>query len=203
VKTKVSVGLLGSMGITVAALVLACATSGGADQGQGAHPTTSAPSSGVATPGAGEPTSPVDSVATSSAAAGAAESGVGSAELVNEPPDGGVVMNNAQPSKDAGSSDRLEGIKDAVVKSRDRFRACFDNWAKTNAAGREVNVLLVIKLDPKGGFVSAAFDPTKSDLSDKTAETCMVDIAKSLTYPESPSGKETTYRHPFVFKARK
>jgi hypothetical protein len=198
VKTKVSASLLGSMGVTAAALVLACATSTAVDQGpEGAHPMTSAPPPSTT----GEPATTATASASGASAPGSGE--VGSAELVNEPPDGGVVMNNAQPSKDAGSSDRLEGIKDAVVKSRDRFRSCFDAWAKTNAAGKEVNVLLVIKLDPKGGFMSAAFDPGKTDLSDKTAESCMVDVAKSLSYPESPSGKETTYRHPFVFKARK
>jgi hypothetical protein len=200
VKTKVGSGLLGSMGVTAAALVLACATSTAVDQGpEGAHPTTSAPQPTTT----GDPATPPDAAGPEATATAQGAGGVGSAELVNEPPDGGVVMNNAQPSKDAGSSDRLEGIKDAVVKSRDRFRACFDAWAKSNAAGKEVNVLLVIKLDPKGAFVSGAFDPAKSDLSDKTAETCMVEVAKSLTYPESPSGKETTYRHPFVFKARK
>lgn len=187
------------MGVTAAALVLACATSTAVDQGPGgAHPTTSAPPRAST----GEAATP-DAAASGSETPGPGPGEAGSAELVNEPPDGGVVMNNAQPSKDAGSSDRLEGIKDAVVKSRDRFRACFDAWAKTNTAGKEVNVLLVIKIDPKGAFMSAAFDPAKTDLTDKTAETCMVDVAKSLTYPESPSGKETTYRHPFAFKARK
>ena len=29
-----------------------------------------------------------------------------------------------------------------------------------------------------------------------------IEVAKSLSYPKSPSGKETTYTHPFDFKAR-
>ena len=190
-------GLALSTMATATFLALACSTSTGADQNaHGSHPTSGAPTSAPA-PSSATAAPELAPTATETAVA------VGSAESINEPPDAGTVMNNAQPAADAGSSDRLEGIKNTVLASRDKFRACFDAWAKTNPAGKEVNVMLSIKLHPDGSFVSAAFDPTKTDLTDKTAETCMVDVAKSLSYPTSPSGKETTYRHPFVFKARK
>jgi hypothetical protein len=191
-------GLAISTMATATFLALACSTSTGADQNaHGSHPTSGTP---TAAPAPDSATASPSALAPPPAETAAA---VGSAESINEPPDAGTVMNNAQPAADAGSSDRLEGIKNAVLASREKFRACFDTWAKTNAAGKEVNVMLSIKLNPDGSFVSAAFDTSKTDLSDKTAESCMVEVAKSLSYPASPSGKETTYRHPFVFKARK
>lgn len=181
-------------------VVVACSSPGG-DASQGASHPTSGTASGTASapstetvPGAG---------GTAEATAETTVSGVGTADSIKEPPDGGVVMNNAQTSVDAGSSDRLDGIKTVVLGSRDKFRACFDTWAKANASGKEVNVLLEIKLAPDGAFISGAFDPAKTELVDKTAESCMVDVAKSLTYPASPKGMETTYRHPFVFKVNK
>lgn len=176
---------------------VACSTQSGDQKPDASHPTSSAPESTSVAPG-GEGDVPV-----ATGAATTEPPGVGSADSVKEPPDGGVVMNNAQTSADAGSSDRLEGIKNVVLGSRAKFRTCFDTWAKANSAGKEVNVMLEIKLAPDGTFVSGAFDPAKTDLVDKTAEECMVAAAKSLTYPASPKGMETTYRHPFVFKANK
>lgn len=128
-------------------------------------------------------------------------------ELTREPPDGGVVMNNAQPSKDAGSSDRLQPIIDVVAQNRDKFRGCFDAWSKKNppAAGsspKEYKVVLSLKLKASGELESAAFKSDESDVKDKDAESCMSAVAKSLKFPASPSNRDTTYNHPFFFKPK-
>src|SRR5262245_58710762 len=46
-------------------------------------------------------------------------------EITNEPPDGGVVMNNANTSADAGSSDRFAPMVELMKQKRDGFRCCF------------------------------------------------------------------------------
>ncbi len=123
-------------------------------------------------------------------------------EITNLPPDGGVVMNNAQPAADGGPSDRLKPILDLITQHRDKYRACFDKWGKGNP-GKEVKVTLSLVLKPSGELVQAAFKADETDVSDKAMETCMADVSKALTFPASPSSKETTYNHRFVFKAKK
>ncbi len=188
--------LIGLLAGALVCLGVACSTQSGEQKPDASHPTSGAPESNSAAPTS-------DATIDPTAVAKSEPTGVGSADSVREPPDGGVVMNNAQTSADAGSSDRLEGIKTVVIANRAKFRTCFDAWAKGNPAGKEVEVLLQFTLAPDGTFVSGAFDPAKTQLVDKTAEECMVAAAKSLTYPASPKGMETTYRHPFVFKSNK
>ncbi len=123
-------------------------------------------------------------------------------DITNDPPDGGVVMNNATTSKDAGGSDRMRPIIDLIAQNREKFRACFDEWGRQNP-GREVKITLSIKLKPSGELVSATFKADESDLADKKMEECMAKVAGGLKFPESPKGMETTYNHRFNFKSRK
>jgi hypothetical protein len=110
-------------------------------------------------------------------------------------------MNNATTASDAGASDRLMAIMQTVQTGRDKFRACFDKWGKGNP-GSEVKVTLSIKLRPTGELTSATFKPDETDIADKAVETCMADVAKTLKFPASPTGKDTTYNHRFNFKSK-
>ncbi len=60
---------------------------------------------------------------------------------------------------------------------------------------------MVLKLKADGSVISVAFDDSPNRVPD--IEPCMGDLAKGLSYPRSPSGKETKFRYPFDFKARK
>jgi hypothetical protein len=122
-------------------------------------------------------------------------------EITNDPPDGGVVMNNAMTASDAGSSDRLQPMVDLIKSKRDAFRCCFDLWAQKNR-GAEGSLTFVINLKPDGALIAAHVDQAQSKIKAPEVEACMVDLAKTLEYPRSPSGKETTYKHRFDFKAR-
>jgi hypothetical protein len=121
-------------------------------------------------------------------------------EITNVPPDGAVALNNAQTAKDAGATDRLEALTDLVKQKRDGFRCCFDIWAKDHP-GAAGSIKMVLKLKPDGAVMGVTFDDAPGRVAD--VETCVAELAKSLQYPKSPSGKETTFRYPFDFKARK
>lgn len=123
------------------------------------------------------------------------------ADLVNEA-DGGVCMNNAMTSADAGSSDRCVGMTDAVRASRNAFRCCYDLYSRTNPnAG--AHVVLHVELAPDGGIKTTSLNKERSNLTAPELESCMLDIAKGLTFPASPSGKETKFNYPFDFKPRR
>jgi hypothetical protein len=121
-------------------------------------------------------------------------------EITNEPPDGGVALNNAQTAKDAGATDRLQPITELIKSKRDGFRCCFDVWAKDHP-GAQGSARMVLKLKPDGSVIGVDFDDTPNRVPE--VEACLGDLAKSLTYPPSPSGKETKFRYPFDFKAHR
>ncbi|XXY47027.1 AgmX/PglI C-terminal domain-containing protein [Sorangium sp. So ce269] len=122
-------------------------------------------------------------------------------EITNEPPDGGVVMNNAMTSADAGSSDRLQPLVDAIKARRDGFRCCFDLYARKNP-GAQGRVTWQLKLKPDGTFEEATIVRDKSDVTAPQVESCMAELARSITWARSPSGKETVLTYPFDFKRR-
>lgn len=124
-------------------------------------------------------------------------------DITNEPPATAVPMNNASPTPDgSASSDRLQPLVDLIKAKRDAFRCCFDLWARKNpgASGR---IMLKVKLKPDGSVMSAETVDKDSTVQAPEVNACIIDVAKSLTYPKSPSGKETVYTHPFDFKARR
>jgi len=122
-------------------------------------------------------------------------------EITNEP-SGGVVMNNAQPANDAGSSDRFQPMVELMKEKRDGFRCCFDLWAKNNP-GQSGKVAFTLELAPDGKLKSAQVKQDETDIKAPEVESCMVELAQSLTFPKSPSGKDTKYTHRFEFKARR
>jgi len=122
-------------------------------------------------------------------------------EIVNEPPKDGVVMNNAQPVEE-GKSSRYTSMTDLVKSKRDAFRCCFDLWAKNNP-GQRGKISFYWELSPDGTLKAANVVKEKSDVSAPEVESCMVDLAKSMTYPKSPNGQVTKFTMPFEFKAHR
>lgn len=120
-------------------------------------------------------------------------------EITNEPPEGGVVMNNAATSADAGSSDRLQPLVDVIKSRRDGFRCCFDLYARKNPGARG-KIAWQLKLKPDGAVEAATILRDKSDVTAPEVESCMAELAKSVTWARSPSGKDTTLTYPFDFK---
>lgn len=187
------------LGLTLGAFTFAACSSG-----QTPPPPPPTGSDSVGPPGA----SPSPNTATaapegapgSAAATAPSPKGPPQSDITNEP-DGGVALNNAMTAGDAGGSDRLQPLLDLIKSNRDGFRRCFDLWGKTNR-GQSGSVYLVFSLKPDGALNKVEVDPSKGNLHAAEVETCMVDFAKSLTYPKSPSGKDTKFTYPFDFKAK-
>jgi hypothetical protein len=124
------------------------------------------------------------------------------AEITNDPPESGVVMNNAQTAGDAGASDRFQPMSELVKSKRDAFRCCFDLWAKNNP-GQKGKIGFTFELAPDGRLKDSKIKRDASDITAPEIESCMQGVAQGLTYPKSPSGKDTLFTYPFEFKARR
>ncbi len=148
-----------------------------------------------------EPTpAPSDSSAKANAtpATAAAADSAPQSTITNEPPPGGKVTSNANPTPPG--SDRLQPMIDLIKANRDGFRKCFDLWGKKNP-GQAGKVAFQFFLKPDGSLNKAAMKPDEGDVHAPEVETCMITFAKTLTYPPSALGKETIYTHRFEFKA--
>lgn len=150
--------------------------------------------------GSDPPAPPSPSTEPTPATAAPQPQGPPQSDITNEP-NGGVVLNNAMTAGDAGASDRFQALTDLFKANRDGFRRCFDLWGNKNR-GQSGTIYLVINLKTDGKLQKAEVDPSKGNLHAAEVETCMVDFAKTLTYPKSPSGKETRFTYPFDFKAK-
>jgi hypothetical protein len=123
-------------------------------------------------------------------------------EITNTPPEGGVVMNNAMTATDAGASDRLQPILQMVNARRDGYRCCFDLYARKNP-GAKGRVAFQMKINPDGQLMESKIKQDESDVTAPEVESCMTELSKSISWPKSPSGKDTVYTHRFEFKPRR
>ena len=123
-------------------------------------------------------------------------------DITNDPPAGAVPLNNAMTAKDAGSTDWLEPLTELVRGRRDGFRCCFDLWARQHP-GAQGAMKMVLKLKPDGTLIDVSFADTANRVQAPEVEACMGNLARGLSFPRSPSGKETTFTYPFDFKARR
>jgi hypothetical protein len=196
-------------GVVLAALTFAAcggSSTSSPPPGSGDSQTEGSPSSGASDPAGG----------TSQTAAGGAETKAETkqpqttadckelkTDITNEPPAGAVPMNNATaPKEGSDTSTRLQPLVDLIKANRDKFRCCFDLWAR-NVPGASGRVSIQLKIDPEGKLASSEIAKTDTTVEAPEVHACILDVAKSLTYPKSPNGKETTYKHPFDFKARR
>ncbi|MEZ4308535.1 MAG: AgmX/PglI C-terminal domain-containing protein [Polyangiaceae bacterium] len=121
-------------------------------------------------------------------------------EITNEPPPGGTVTANANPA--AAGSDRMTPMFELVKANKDGFRKCFDLWGKKNP-GQKGSIAFQFFLKPDGALEKAQMKRDEGDVHAVEVENCMIDFAKTLTYPASTVGKNTIYTHRFEFKAAK
>jgi hypothetical protein len=122
-------------------------------------------------------------------------------DITNDPP-AGVPVNNAQTTKDAGASDRFEPLTELIRSKRDGFRCCFDLWARSHP-GAQGGMKMVIELKKDGTVTNVSFTDAPNRVDAPEVESCMIGLAKGLTYPKSPSGKDTRFTYPFDFKAHR
>jgi len=116
-------------------------------------------------------------------------------------PDAGVVFNNAMTSADAGFIDRTQGTLDAIAAQAASFVCCLDVWTKLHPS-KEGKILLRLTLAPNGDVKQAKVDSHRSNVAEPLTISCVEQVAASIDYPASPSGKQTIVEYPFRFSAR-
>ncbi len=164
------------------------------------------PPEATASPGDGAPADTASAGGGTAPATGSPATGTAAAQtppqstITNEPPPGGTVTANGGPA--AAGSDRLQPMFELVKANKDGFRKCFDLWGKKNP-GQAGKIAFQFFLKVDGTLEKAQMKRDEGDEHAAEVENCMIDFAKTLTYPKSGVGKETIYTHRFEFKAAK
>jgi hypothetical protein len=83
------------------------------------------------------------------------------------------------------------------------FRCCFDALFAAQNPGVSGKVALAVNIDANGDFASAEVLPEGTTVQSTEVRACIIDIAKSLTYPKPASGKDIRYLRNLDFKARR
>lgn len=86
---------------------------------------------------------------------------------------------------------------------REAFRCCFDALWSSQHPGASGTVNLLVRVDGTGAFSSAEIDPSGTSVQSAEVQACIVDIAKSLTYPRPSSGKNILYARLLNFSPRR
>jgi len=122
---------------------------------------------------------------------------------VDLPPPSASAWNTGQSDGQPGKADR--GIKDyqrIIQENREKFRACYDA-ARAKHEGIKGRVTLVWVLDPKGTVKDGAhMDAAASDFEDAFLESCLVSKLKTVAFPPSRRGMDSTVTYPFTFNPR-
>lgn len=111
---------------------------------------------------------------------------------------------SANAAEATGKSDRSAAMNDLMKQKRPGFRCCFDIWAdKIPEAKLYTKVALVLEMDPSGKLKKATAQPEENGptVSAEVAG-CLSDLAGSLAFPSSSSGKDTKYTYHFDFKPK-
>jgi TonB family protein len=119
---------------------------------------------------------------------------------VQLPASSAKAWNNAQSDGASPVNDR--GIADyqAIVQNnRDKFRTCYDASLAANP-GIHGRVSLRFVLNPDGTVKEGSIDPAASDITKEDLERCMMNVLRTLKFPPSKRGMESTVRYPFTFK---
>lgn len=117
---------------------------------------------------------------------------------MSTPPVATATPTTATRSAPGAGSDRLPAIAEVIKRDRTGFRACFDQWSKSHP-GVDGKVTLTFYLDPDGNLDQPNADG--KGLPAREVGACIEDLARTLRYPKSPSGKFTRFSYPFDFKA--
>ena len=118
---------------------------------------------------------------------------------VDMPPLDAGVMSNAQA--DAAYDRNASDVNSLVQRSRDRFRCCYDVSAKEHP-GIQGEFVLDFVLKPDGTLKSSSHNKDKSQIKDDAMGECALEVLKTITFPASKKGKETTVSYPFGFKPK-
>jgi pyruvate/2-oxoglutarate dehydrogenase complex dihydrolipoamide acyltransferase (E2) component len=149
-------------------------------------------SNAEAPPAAAAPADPAPAPVANAAPEPAASSG---------PPPAAAAMPAADESAaPAGQEDErsMEVIAAVVKANRQKARDCYEKALKQNS-GLKGDLVIHFTLKPNGKVKEATLNRERSTITEPSVVNCVIDVIRSLEYPKSSKGFESTINYPFNF----
>ncbi len=100
-------------------------------------------------------------------------------------------------------TDVQKQFDDTFQVYQEPFRCCFDALYAPQAPRMNGQVALDVKVNHEGKLIGAEVLSTESNITMPEMHTCMIDIAKTMTYPKPANDSAIDYKRVFQFKARR
>jgi hypothetical protein len=141
------------------------------------------------------PAAPTSDPAPTPAAAPAPEA----SEPGSPPSSAAPAPADSAASDDAPEDTRTMEVIAAVVKAnRQKARDCYEKGLKKTPTMKG-DLVVHFTLKPNGKVKEAELNRERSTLSDPDVVKCVIEVIKSLEYPKSSKGFESTINYPFNF----
>jgi hypothetical protein len=108
----------------------------------------------------------------------------------------------AAPSESAGSGVETrtsEVIAQVIKDNRKPFRDCYDK-GKQKIPELEGTLTLFFVLNPRGEVKKAELNRERSDIVEPIVVDCALGVLRSMKFPRSSRGMESTVNYPFDFR---
>jgi hypothetical protein len=100
-------------------------------------------------------------------------------------------------------TDAQKQFDDTFQLYQEPFRCCFDALYAPQAPRMNGQLALDVKVNHEGKLIGAEVLATDTNISMPEMHTCMLDIAKTVTYPKPANDSAIEYKRVFQFKARR
>jgi hypothetical protein len=169
--------------IVALSLSVAAACGGGAAAAPPAVATTN-PATPTATDGSGsEPSAPASSSAVS---------------LTDAPPGSTTEPSEAPADLGAGDTRTTDSIAALVKAHRKEARDCYEKALK-QIPGLKGDIVIHFTLKPNGEVKQAELNEPRSTIREASVTTCVIGVVRTIAFPKSSKGLETTVNYPFNF----
>jgi hypothetical protein len=150
--------------------------------------------------GGGSAEAPPPAAATAEpAAAPPANAGPEPAES-SAPPSAAAPAPAAESAAPAEQEDErtMEVIAAVVKANRQKARDCYEKALK-QTPGLKGDLVIHFTLKPNGKVKEATLNRERSTITEPSVVSCVIDVIRSLEYPKSSKGFESTINYPFNF----
>jgi hypothetical protein len=116
----------------------------------------------------------------------------------------GIAVLLAQQSLAQGIAGDAENgqLRSAIAVHTSEMRVCYRDNQKS-LKGAQGKVFYEFEVNDKGELIKVEFSPKKSAFKNEVLNSCILEKAKTWTYPAAPAGKTVKVLFPFTFKPSK
>lgn len=93
-------------------------------------------------------------------------------------------------------------LRSAIAVHTSEMRICYKDNQKS-IKGAQGKVFYEFEVNDKGELIKAAYSAKKSAFKNEALNNCILEKAKTWTFPSAPAGKTVKVLFPFTFKASK